>query len=654
VRIPSLSSRQLVVVAPALATVVAGVPALLTSSASAAATGNIALSGPAHGAAGNCLTYTVSPTDSFGRTATDTGTVVVRLTENPSNDPSQDVDFCTPGTVTAPTVAPHYVNANSVKQSYTAGPTITSTASGSNNPDVASPATPAAQANPTGKDTAVYVYNGGGGASPNVTFGVAGLVPGGATIDVFRSVDGDEVQSAGDLSRSLNVSFTAGGLPDSTQAADAVTKVVITPSSSFSPTGGAAHTFSVLLTNSSGDGVSGVTPSIKPTAGPNAATSTTAGTFTASCTRTDNSGTSTCTYKGTKSGADTVTVWVDQTSARTAPATPTSGIDNNEPRDTATATNTVPAAQAKFIDLTPATSTLVGGNSTVLTATTTDASGTPATGVGITFSETGPGSIQGGTAGSSGTSTLNATTDASGKATVTIVTAATDNGTSTVTSAIRTPSSTVCQSSGGRCSDSSTIAISSSSPTPSPTGSPGCVTASTLLGTGVISAMQTADVTVTATRGSTVDLFAYTRPSTTFIVVRTGVVTNNGTITWGIRPPRNTRLYAQQRGCPAGNQVVLGVRTTLSLAAFRNGTRNYTFSGDSLPARPGGLIISLYRINSNGSEVLTAQARASATTGEWTLTRQFTGSGTFGFIVRTGQDLQNAPGASHVRPTMIY
>jgi hypothetical protein len=166
--------------------------------------------------------------------------------------------------------------------------------------------------------------------------------------------------------------------------------------------------------------------------------------------------------------------------------------------------------------------------------------------------------------------------------------------------------------------------------------------------------MQTADVTVTATRGSTVDLFAYTRPSTTFIVVRTGVVTNNGTITWGIQPPRNTRLYAQQRGCPAGNQVVLGVRTTLSLAAFRNGTRNYTFSGDSLPARPGGLIISLYRINSDGSEVLTAQARASATTGEWTLTRRFTGSGTFGFIVRTGQDLQNAPGASHVRPTMIF
>ena len=132
------------------------------------------------------------------------------------------------------------------------------------------------------------------------------------------------------------------------------------------------------------------------------------------------------------------------------------------------------------------------------------------------------------------------------------------------------------------------------------------------------------------------------------------MVTNNGTISWSVRPPRNTRLYAQQRGCAPGNQVVLGVRTTLSISAVRNGTRNYTFSGDSLPARPLGLIVSLYRVTADGSQVLTAQARASATTGEWILTRQFTGSGTFGFVVRTGQDLQNAPGSSRVRPTVIY
>ncbi|MBK5306736.1 MAG: hypothetical protein JJD92_08630 [Frankiaceae bacterium] len=653
-RVPNLSRRQLAVAATAVATLAAGVPALTMSPASAAATSTITVTGPTHGAAGSCLSYTVTATDDRGRPVTDTGTMVIRLTESP-NTATQDVDFCTPSST--PSTAPHYVNASGATRSYTAGTTITSATTATSNPDVASTSSPAAQANPTGRDTAVFAYNGTNSASTTMTFGVVALQPGGATIDVFRSADGDETQSAGDLSRSLNVSFTDGGLPDSNQAVDAVRTVVVTPEASFSPTGGAAHTFTVQLTNSSDDGVTGVTPSIKATAGPNAATATAASTFTASCTVSNNAGTSTCTYRGTKSGTDTVTIWVDQTSARTSPDNPTAGLDRNEPSDTATATQTVVAGQAKVIDLTPATSTMVAGTDKVLTATVTDANGTPAVGVGITFTETGPGTIVGGAAGANGTTTLNATTDASGRATVTIrTTTATAPGTSTVTAAIRTPSSTVCQTSGGRCSDSSTITVTgaSPSPSPSPTGTPGCTTASTLLGTAVISAMETAKVTVSAAAGSTVDLFAYTRPLTTFTIVRTGVVSGNGTISWDIRPPRNTRLFAQQRGCAPGNQVVLGVRTTLSLAAFRNGTRNYTFSGDSLPARPGGLIVSLYRINGDGSQVLTAQVRASATTGEWSLTRQFTGSGTFGFVVRTGQDLQNAPGSSRVRPTMIY
>jgi adhesin/invasin len=655
-RIPRVSRRQLLVVSAALATVAAGLPVMLSSSASAAATGDITLTGPTHGAAGSCLAYSVTPTDAFGRVANDTGTVVIRLTENPANDTSQDVDFCKPGTVSTPTVAPHYVNANGARQTYTAGPTITSTVTTSpaSSPDVASPTTPAAQANPTGKDTAVYVYDGRAGASTTLTFGVAGLVAGGATLDVFRSADGDEVQSAGDPSRTLNVTFTAGGLPGSTQAADAVSTAALSPKTSYAPTGGAAHAFTAQLTNASGDGVSGVMPQIQATAGPNAPTTTTAGTFTASCGISDNSGASACTYKGTKSGTDTVTVWVDQTVARTP--RPTAGLDANEPRDTASAVTTVAASQAKVIGLAPKGTSMTGGTTKAFTATVTDINGTPATGVAVSFTETGPGSLQGGTVGSgTTTTTLNATTDASGRATATLVTAATDSGASTMTAAIRNPASTLCQSSGGRCTDTATTTVTSASPTPTPSSStPGCVTAATLLGSPLISAMDTDIVTVTATRGSTVDLFAYTRPSTTYSVVRSGAVTSNGTVSWGIRPPRNTRLYAQQRGCLAGGSVVVGVRTTLSLAAVRNGVRNYTFYGDSLPARPGGLIVSLYRINADGSEVLSSQARASATTGEWSVTRRFTGSGSFGFIVRTGQDLQNAPGASHVRPTAIF
>ena len=169
-----------------------------------------------------------------------------------------------------------------------------------------------------------------------------------------------------------------------------------------------------------------------------------------------------------------------------------------------------------------------------------------------------------------------------------------------------------------------------------------------------IIATGSSGVTVTATPNSIVDLFAYTRPSTTFRVVRSAELGANGRADFRIVPPANTRLYAQQRGCAFGQSKVLNVRTAISIFAVRNGPRNYTFTGDSLPARPGGLIISLYRVTDNGRQVLTSQARASATTGDWVINRRFTGSGRFGFVARTGQDLQNAPGSSNVRNTLIF
>jgi hypothetical protein len=159
---------------------------------------------------------------------------------------------------------------------------------------------------------------------------------------------------------------------------------------------------------------------------------------------------------------------------------------------------------------------------------------------------------------------------------------------------------------------------------------------------------------VAAARNSTIDLFAYSRPATDYKVVRTGVIGADGTVAFQIRPATNTRMYAQQRGCTPGTSVVLNVRTALTLAVVRNGVRTYTFSGDSVPARPGGLIVSVYRVNADGTEVLALQARASATTGEWSSRRQFSGSGRFGFVVRTGQDLLNAPGRSNVRSLLVY
>jgi hypothetical protein len=168
-----------------------------------------------------------------------------------------------------------------------------------------------------------------------------------------------------------------------------------------------------------------------------------------------------------------------------------------------------------------------------------------------------------------------------------------------------------------------------------------------------ITATASATVTVHAPPNSVVDLLAYSRPSTTFTVVRSATIGATGTIAWPVRPLSNTRLFAQIRNGAPTPQVVLNVATALSLSAARTGTRTYVFSGRGIPARTGGLVISLYRINDAHGEVLTAQTRADASTGNWSLTRAFTGTGAFTFVVRTGNDLQNAAGRSNERPVTI-
>ncbi|HVE73844.1 MAG TPA: hypothetical protein VNA30_01950 [Mycobacteriales bacterium] len=167
-----------------------------------------------------------------------------------------------------------------------------------------------------------------------------------------------------------------------------------------------------------------------------------------------------------------------------------------------------------------------------------------------------------------------------------------------------------------------------------------------------ITAGRTVTVTVRTTPNSIVRLFAYSRPSTTYFQARIAEVGADGTAQFILTPPTNTRLYAQQQNCPASASIVVNVRTAIGISAVRNGFRNYTFSGGTLPKRPGQLV-SLYRVTSTGSEVLTGQDRTDAN-GRWVINRVFTGSGRFGFIARTSQDLINAPGASVVRPTLIF
>jgi hypothetical protein len=124
-------------------------------------------------------------------------------------------------------------------------------------------------------------------------------------------------------------------------------------------------------------------------------------------------------------------------------------------------------------------------------------------------------------------------------------------------------------------------------------------------------------------------------------------------------PTTNTRLvynfgYATpRRGClnaDGADSDVINVAPRLTLTAVRNGVRDYTFSG---VATTPGLILNLYRVNSDGSKVLTSQARATEDR-TWKIDRKFLGSGRFGFVVLTGRTMANAPGESNVRATVIH
>jgi adhesin/invasin len=354
--------------------------------------------------------------------------------------------------------------------------------------------------------------------------------------------------------------------------------------------------------------------------------------------------------------------------------TVTATIRGTSATATATLTFRNRPEDARSISLTPETVTAAPNTATQLSATVRDVDGNPVPGVVVRFTESGAGAFR------NGSSQVDVTTNASGVATIETISLPGETGTQTVTATIQTPgtqcgqaantgtdpqgnalNATTNTGAAGVCSDTSTVtfgAAASPSATPTSTSTTPpvpCTTPATVtLERTTITATGSSGVTVRATANSVVDLFAYSRPSTTYRVVRSAEVGADGVAEFRIVPPTNTRLYAQQRGCSAGQSVVLNVRTQLSLNVVRNGTRNYTFSGRALPARNGGLIVSLYRVTANGNQILTSQTRANASTGVYSITRQFTGSGRFGFVVRTGQDLQNAPGASNVRSLLVF
>lgn len=222
---------------------------------------------------------------------------------------------------------------------------------------------------------------------------------------------------------------------------------------------------------------------------------------------------------------------------------------------------------------------------------------------------------------------------------------------------------------GGTVEDITAVPAAPASPTPSasPSATPTSTTSASpsaapfgqlaiRVSPNVITPGVESVVTVTGVPGSVVELQAYSRPSTEYTVVRRGTIPASGTVEFRVKPGTNTRLFAQVTGFErtASPSVVINVRTALSLTVKRNGPRDYTFQGRILPRRPGQLI-TLYRV-ADGREIITKQIKTDDS-GTYFISRKFTGSGTFGFLTRTGQTLTNAAGVSNEgkpRPTAIF
>jgi hypothetical protein len=165
-----------------------------------------------------------------------------------------------------------------------------------------------------------------------------------------------------------------------------------------------------------------------------------------------------------------------------------------------------------------------------------------------------------------------------------------------------------------------------------------------------ISAGTSATLSATGAANQAYSLQCYSRPSTTYTEARNGAFDSAGNpVSFTLNLGRNTRCFLQYVTNSSDGQsdsAVVNVRTVLSLGAVRgNAPRTYVFQGRNLP-RLAGQLITLYRVNADGSEVRTANLRTDAS-GIYRLTRSFSGTGAFQFRVRTPQTLSNAAGVSN-------
>ncbi|MBK5305898.1 MAG: hypothetical protein JJD92_04340 [Frankiaceae bacterium] len=416
------------------------------------------------------------------------------------------------------------------------------------------------------------------------------------------------------------------------------------PEDCFNPLSDNNETFSALVKKADGSVAAGALVTFAITNN-NPATNTTTNqvaTLSATETTTDASGIATVTLTNPQTIAnEEITV-----TATVRGQTPVTADDARKTWRTTT-------TGQRNIVLTPETATTSTGTFRTFSAKVTNVNGEAVQGVTVTFDESGAGAFR------NGNSQTIATTDINGVATVDVTAGANESGTQTITATIGGAecvklAGDPAGSTAGNCTDTSTNTFVVGTPSPTATGGRAALTLTVL--TPTIPAGSTGQLRATGAANELYELRCYTRPSTTYFTARSGAFDTAGNpVTFTLSLGRNTRCFIQYATTPAqgaSGSVVINVTTVLSLSTVRTGVRTYIFQGRNLP-RVAGQLITLYRVDAAGNEIRTPNL-VTDSSGIYRVTRTFTGTGTFGFKVRTSQTMNNAAGVSSTITVRVY
>ncbi|MBC7374950.1 MAG: hypothetical protein H7323_13255, partial [Frankiales bacterium] len=210
----------------------------------------------------------------------------------------------------------------------------------------------------------------------------------------------------------------------------------------------------------------------------------------------------------------------------------------------------------------------------------------------------------------------------------------------------------------GPASATFTRTVTSASPTPTPTphADRACPTV-TVAQPPTITSGQTVDIVVSVRSPSASNTVTLLRKDPAPVVAVRTETTTATTTTFTVRLGETHRFVASAsdgNSCLGGNSASFfaPVRALVSIAAVRNSTRTYTFTGRVQPAAG---TVALYRVEASGRRVLTSTAPVQ-TDGTYRIDRTFLGSGRFGFVTvaKPGSTGRYSTSESAVRPTIIH